>query len=78
MVTMAHNCVGASPLKRAQQWSQAARKNIEIDQPYLIAQYSKNMGVVDQMNQNNGKLRPAIRMKKWWWPLFSWLLEVSL
>ena len=75
---MASNCVEASPLKRVQQWSQAERKDIEIDQPYLTAQYNKNIGRVDQMDHNIGKLRPAIRMKKWWWPLFLWLLVVSM
>ena len=60
IVTMASNCVGASPLKRAQRWSQAERKDIEIDQAHLIAQYNKNMGGVDQMDHNIGKLRPAI------------------
>ena len=30
------------------------------------------------MDEHIAKLRVAIRMKKWWWPMFSWLLNVSV
>ena len=44
--------------------SQAERNIIEVQQPHLIHLYNKNMGGVDQMDHNIGKLRPAIRVKK--------------
>ena len=36
------------------------------------------MGGVDRLDENIAKLRVAIRIKKWWWPMFSWLLNVSV
>ena len=75
---MASNRLGVAPLKTARRWSHAEKKTIEVQQPHLIHLYNKNMGGVDQMDHNIGKLRPAIRMRKWWWPLFSWLLGVFM
>ena len=36
------------------------------------------MGGVDRLDENIAKVRVAIRMTKWWWPMFSWLLNVSV
>ena len=30
------------------------------------------------MDENIAKVRVAIKMKKWWWPMFSWRLNVSV
>ena len=32
----------------------------------------------DRMDQNVNCYRVNIRMKKWWWPKFSWLLDVTV
>ncbi|GFS04442.1 PiggyBac transposable element-derived protein 3 [Elysia marginata] len=36
------------------------------------------MGVVDHLDQNVGAYRIAIRSKKWWWPLFSFLPDAAV
>jgi len=36
------------------------------------------MGGADQMDQNMATYRIGVRGKKWWWPLFTWLLEISM
>ena len=36
------------------------------------------MGDVDQLDDDISKLGIGMRMKKWWWPLFSWILNVSV
>ena len=78
IVTVASNCLGAFPLASAKRWSQSEKKDIEVEQPHSIQMYNKYMGGVDRLDQNVNKLRIGIRMKKWWWPLFSWMLNVSV
>ena len=36
------------------------------------------MGGIDRVDQNVSTYRVSIRMKKWWWPLFSFLISVSI
>ena len=78
VVTMASNCYGVNPVRCATRWSNADKKRIAINQPEVLFQYNQFMGGVDRMDENIAKLRVAIRMKKWWWPMFSWLLNVSV
>jgi len=51
---------------------------VSIDQPYVITMYNANMGGVDRMDQNVSTYRISIRSKKWWWPLFAYLLDVAM
>ena len=36
------------------------------------------MGGTDRMDQNVNAYRIAVRGKKWWWPLFTWLVDVCV
>ena len=36
------------------------------------------MGGVDRMDQNVELYRTGVRSKKWWWPLFSWVLKSTI
>lgn len=36
------------------------------------------MGGTDRMDQNVNAYRISIRGKKWWWSLFTWMLDVSV
>ena len=78
IVSLASNCIGAAPVHSTTTWSQSQKKKIDVPQPHLIRMYNKYMGGVDRLDENIAKLRFGIRMKKWWWPLFSWLLSVSV
>ena len=44
----------------------------------MIQLYNTHMGGVDRMDQNVAKYRIGIRIKKWWWPLLAYLLDVSM
>ena len=78
VVTLASNCYCVNPERSASRWSNAEKKRISIDQPDVIYQYNQFMGGVDRLDENIAKVCVAIRMKKWWWPMFSWLLNVSV
>ncbi|KAI5695577.1 hypothetical protein M8J76_004594 [Diaphorina citri] len=51
------------------------KKKIHVLQPKAIKYYNKNMGGTDRLDQNVSRYRSNIRSKKWWWPLFAWLLH---
>lgn len=78
VVTMATNCHTIEPKAKAKRWSAKDKKSIEVHQPNLIAQYNAFMGGVDQMDQNISNYRISMRKRRWWWPIFSWLLSACL
>ena len=49
-----------------------------VDRPGLIGNYNKYMGGTDQMDQAIACYRPCIRNKKWYWPLFLYMIKVSM
>jgi hypothetical protein len=77
IVLMASNAAGIEPQWNVSRWCQSKKRKIQIDRPYLVELYNKNMGGVDRMDQNVSMLRMAIRSKKWWYPIFAYCLEVG-
>lgn len=78
VVTILSNCFGVKPITQAKRWSSADKKSIQIPMPNMVAQYNHFMGGTDRMDQNIAKLRINIRIKKWWWALFCFGIDVGL
>lgn len=78
VVTVASNVHGVSPITTADRYSQAVKKRVKIPRPNSIAEYNKYMGGTDQMDANIGVYRIGIRGKKWWWCIFTWLIDVCI
>ena len=78
IVNVVSNKVGVHPLQTAKRWSRTESKQVTIPQPFMIRYYNSTMGGVDRTDQNIGKYRTVIRCKKWWWPLFSYCLDLSV
>ena len=78
VVTLASNCQGVNPIGAAQRWSLAEKKRVDIVQPNIVRQYNLFMGGVDRMDQNIAAYRISFRSRKWWWPLFAYLLDVAM
>lgn len=78
IVTIASNCHSVQPLGQARRWSHKEKKSITISQPHTVAAYNKYMGGVDRLDQNVATYRIAIRTKKWWWPVFSFLISATV
>ena len=51
---------------------------MSINQPMLIRRYNKSMGGVDRLDQNISCYRTSLRKKKWWFSLFTWMLDASV
>lgn len=51
---------------------------VQIPQPKVFQHYNQGMGGVDKMDQLVAVYRTRIRQRKWWWPIFVYLLDVSV
>ena len=78
IVTMASNRNGVMPLGKSKRYSRSERKHIDVPMPAVIVSYNVYMGGVDRMDENIGKLRINYRMKKWYYQLFAFPLNVSI
>lgn len=78
IVTLLSNRYGVQPLQKAKRYSAKEKRKIEVDQPHLISMYNKNMGGVDQLDRNISNYRIAMRGKKWYMPIFLWMLDVLM
>nr|CAH7714944.1 unnamed protein product [Callosobruchus chinensis] len=78
VVTVASTCHGVNPITSAKRYSVAEKKQIVIARPKNIAAYNNFMGGTDQMDTNLNVYRIGVRGKKWWWPIFTWLVDVSI
>lgn len=78
VVTVASTLHGVLPVGKVKRWSKQKTKHVEIEIPKSVKAYNNSMGGTDQMDQNINCYRIGIRGKKWWWSLFSWLVDVSI
>jgi hypothetical protein len=54
------------------------KKKVIVTQPRLIEQYNHKMGGVDLCDNLVANYRIRIRGKKWWWPIFTNYIDVTL
>lgn len=78
VVTLLSNEFGVQPIQKAGRYSAALKRRIEIDQPNVVAQYNRFMGGVDRLDANIGTYRIAIRGKKWYTSILTWLVDVTV
>ena len=78
VVTISSTQYTEKPTHGAQRYSQKEKKHIEVQCPDAIHQYNKHMGGTDRQNQNVRSLRINIRGKKWWFCIFTWLIDVAV
>lgn len=64
------------PIKKVKRRTKGATK--EVEQPNLINSYNKGMGGVDLCDRLCSSYRPEIRGKKWYWPLFTHAINISV
>ncbi|XP_055551627.1 piggyBac transposable element-derived protein 3-like isoform X1 [Wyeomyia smithii] len=78
VVCIASTVYGKMPVSSAKRYSREAGKRILIDRPCVVTEYNKNVCGVDRMDQNVAHLRISYRGKKWWFPIFAWLIDVCV
>ena len=75
---MASSCFRSEPIQKAKRWDRKGEKEVSVDMPYVVHKYNTSMRGNDHEDQNVNKYRISIRTKKWWWPLFSWRIDVTV
>lgn len=78
VITIASNSTSVLPTTKVKRFSQKEKRHIFIEQPKLIKGYNENMGGVDRSDQNIGQYRISIRGKKWYFPLVSHCIDMSI
>jgi hypothetical protein len=77
VVTIAAN-FGSVAEGKVMRWSNADKKKVQVTRPTLFQIYNQGMGGVDQIDQQVACYRTRIRQRKWWWPIFIYLFDVSV
>ncbi|XP_022814430.1 piggyBac transposable element-derived protein 3-like [Spodoptera litura] len=76
IVTIASTESGVQPIGKVKRWTN--NKRIDVDQPHCYQLYNKYMGGVDRLDQNVGKYRIGIRLKRWYWQMMMFPINVCV
>ncbi|XP_043245298.1 piggyBac transposable element-derived protein 3-like [Amphibalanus amphitrite] len=77
-VTLASTCYGDVPPGKVRRYSRVQKRHVEVDRPHVVGKYNEMMGGTDRMDQNVNHCRIAVKGKKWWWPIFTWLVDTAV
>ena len=78
---ISRHCCKQLPNPHSSAWSAKACERttgLNVQQPHLIHAYNQGMGGVDLTDRMLASYRPSIRGKKWYWPLFTDALNVTV
>lgn len=78
VVTIATNYDSVEPMSQVRRWSSKKKEKISVPQPNLLNSYNLSMGGVDLLDQSVNNYRIAIHGKKWWWVLFTHMLNLTV
>jgi len=76
-VYMASNKFGADTSSNCRRFCRTERKNVMVPIPAMVQHYNSGMGGVDLMDNMVACYRIPFRIKKWWFPIYSWSLSVA-
>lgn len=77
VVTAASN-FESSEIGTTKRYCRETKSKITVPQPKLFDRYNKGMGGVDKLDGMVAVYRTRMRQRKWWWPIFSYLFDVSI
>ena len=76
-VVVGSNCEGVWPTDKAKRYNGTKKEYFEVDRPHMITDYNSGMGGTDVMDQALSCYHPSIRNRKWYFPIFVFLLKVG-
>jgi Transposase IS4 len=77
-VYMASNCDGVEPLTTCKRFNRAEKGYTSVPQPKLNSDYNTNMGGVDLFDNGTKNYAIIIRLKKWYWCMYTWFLSACM
>ena len=78
VVNVLSTFAGKEPQNKVKQYSQKQKKMMDVMSPNVVNVYNRFMGGVNRMDQNISTYMIHLRSKKWWWPLFSFCVDVAV
>lgn len=77
-VYVASNFAVVEPVGSCRRYCGQEKGYVEIPCPKSILDYNTTMGGIDNINQMTKCNRISIRGKKWYWPLYTWSLNLMM
>nr|XP_054932727.1 piggyBac transposable element-derived protein 2-like [Dermacentor andersoni] len=77
-VTFLSSFAGRSPMQKARHWFSTSKTFREVDCPRIVQIYNKHMGGVDRLDSLLGLYRIRVRLKKWYFRVFTRMLDLSV
>ncbi|KAJ2948736.1 hypothetical protein O0L34_g7996 [Tuta absoluta] len=78
VVTMGSNFDNVEPLGKVKRWCSVKKQKFDVNIPRLFVNYNRGMGGVDQMDQSISLYRVSLKGKKWWWVIFTYVLDMAI
>ena len=63
-------------IQQVKRYCHREKRRVNMKQTNIINQYNLSMGRVDRMDQNISAHMINLAPKKWWWPLFQFVVNV--
>ena len=63
-------------IQQVKRYCHREKRRVNIKQTNIMNQYNMSMGRVDRMDQNISAHMINLGTKKWWWPLFQFVVNV--
>ena len=77
-VTVGTNYDSLEPFHKVQRWQRDKKAKGFVSQPNVLKNYSSFAGGVDKHDWLISKYATTIRGKKWYWPLFTRILDMAV
>lgn len=78
IVHLASNKYEAHPVGKSKRYDGSKKQRVEVPCPDAILRYNAHMGGVDLLDAAEKVYRIHFRMKKWYWCLYAWFLNISM
>ena len=75
-VYVSSNKFGGAATGTCKRFNRTERKFVDIPCPDVVVAYNGGMGGVDLLDNMVARHRIQLRKKKWWFPIYSWSLNV--
>ena len=69
---------GKQPIQQVKRYCYCEKWRVNNEQPNIKNQYNMSMGGVDHVDQNISAYMISLRAKRWWWPLFRFVVDVAV
>ena len=78
VVNAVSTLTGKQPIQQVKRYCHHKNRRVNIEQSNIINQYYMSMRRVDRMDQNISTYMITLHTKKWWWPRFRFVVDVTV